>query len=330
MEAFDIAIIGAGLAGLSAARKLAETDARVVVLEKSRGLGGRAATRRIDGIPVDHGAQFFTARSETFQSQTQAWQESGVCRVWSHGFHRAIDGRITAPDPRDAHPRYACPEGMTALAKHLAMEIDIRRSTRALGIYQRGKDFEIECDNGLAIRCRHLLLTAPLGQALELVDPLLSDVDRIKLATEPMHPCFAILAENLGPVPEWKGLVIVNGALTWIGADFTKRPEKAGPRWMVLHASGEFTRAHYADPITEVAERLIAEAARIDPANLGQLNFRDSHRWRYARVVQSLVGSCYRSESGLYFAGDAFGSTLESAWCSGRAAAELLLSNQTN
>ena len=51
-----IAIIGAGLAGLSAARALTAAGHTPVVFEKSRGLGGRLATRRTEFGPIDHGA----------------------------------------------------------------------------------------------------------------------------------------------------------------------------------------------------------------------------------------------------------------------------------
>ena len=42
---FDVAIIGAGLAGLTCAQQLHQAGYRVVIVEKSRGVGGRVATR---------------------------------------------------------------------------------------------------------------------------------------------------------------------------------------------------------------------------------------------------------------------------------------------
>mgnify|MGYP003336186047 FL=1 len=62
----DVLIIGAGMAGLTAAVELKRAGRRVLVLDKARGVGGRLASRRIDGATFDHGAQFITARDPRF------------------------------------------------------------------------------------------------------------------------------------------------------------------------------------------------------------------------------------------------------------------------
>lgn len=59
-----IVIVGAGLSGLVAARSLAASGHDVSVLDKGRGVGGRLATRRIGDAVLDHGAQFFTVRTD--------------------------------------------------------------------------------------------------------------------------------------------------------------------------------------------------------------------------------------------------------------------------
>ena len=68
-----IGVVGAGVAGLSAARALVDRGHQVIVFEKARAPGGRVATSRLRGIEMpravagstlafDHGAQYFTAR----------------------------------------------------------------------------------------------------------------------------------------------------------------------------------------------------------------------------------------------------------------------------
>ena len=75
-----IAVIGAGLAGLTVARELSQYH-QVTVFEKSRGVGGRLATRYAGDYEFDHGAQFFTAKSPQFQAFLKPLIDQGVvCR----------------------------------------------------------------------------------------------------------------------------------------------------------------------------------------------------------------------------------------------------------
>ena len=82
----SIAIIGAGMSGLSAAEILARSGRPVRLFDKGRGAGGRMATRRtsVNGadLTFDHGAQYFTARSPEFRSEVSHWLDTGVVARW--------------------------------------------------------------------------------------------------------------------------------------------------------------------------------------------------------------------------------------------------------
>ena len=82
----DILIIGAGLAGLSAASKLSKLDVEVTIVDKGRGVGGRLAGRRIGDASFDHGAQFMTTRDPRFVAQVQQWLSAVVAEEWYSSF----------------------------------------------------------------------------------------------------------------------------------------------------------------------------------------------------------------------------------------------------
>ena len=82
IEHHDVVIVGAGLAGLAAARQLAIHGVDVAVLEAADTVGGRVRTDRIDGLLLDHG----------FQLYNPAYPEAA--RVLDHG---ALDLRPFTP-----------------------------------------------------------------------------------------------------------------------------------------------------------------------------------------------------------------------------------------
>ena len=95
-----VAVIGAGLAGLHAARRLHDAGAEVRVFDKARGSGGRMSTRRTDFGAFDHGAQYFTARDPRFRAQVEKWVASGAAAPWPGKVVRLAEGRVVAEDER--------------------------------------------------------------------------------------------------------------------------------------------------------------------------------------------------------------------------------------
>jgi predicted NAD/FAD-dependent oxidoreductase len=118
-------VVGAGLAGLAAAAHLEGGGRRVVVVDKGRSVGGRLATRRVGGAVLDHGAQFFTVRSDAFRTEVDRWLVAGVVHEWCRGFDEVGDG----------HPRYAAIGGLNRVAKHLAAPLtDVRTGVQVTGV----------------------------------------------------------------------------------------------------------------------------------------------------------------------------------------------------
>ncbi len=112
-----IAVIGAGLAGLTAARTLSKAAHEVTVFDKSRGLGGRLATRRTEAGGIDHGAPWLNAGGD-FADVLSGLAEAGAAA-------RHDDAWVGLP-------------GMSGLVRPLADGLDIRTGGRGLGARRRG------------------------------------------------------------------------------------------------------------------------------------------------------------------------------------------------
>ena len=348
----DVLILGAGLSGLKAARDLQAAGRSVLVLDKSRGVSGRAATRRWDGVPVDHGAQFFTARSDAFRAQVADWKARGVCFEWAKGFHQwEPDSGLLPPDAdkEQGHPRHACRAGMSALGKDLAAGLDegsVRTGARVVALERVGEHWRARVEDRTVAEGRRLLSTLPVPQALALLE--FSEHPGTKSALDPFvlsklravetAPALAVMLRGEAPAPKWQGVQLRDGTITWIGADSDKRdPAQAadGKRVFVVHGSGPFSREWQDRSLEEAADRMTSRAGEIVGEWITRLPERQVHRWRYSSVPHGLENDAFLrngeyGETGerppLYFAGDTFmGSKIEGAYCSGRAVAAAIL-----
>jgi predicted NAD/FAD-dependent oxidoreductase len=146
-------VIGAGLSALAFARALGDA-AEIRLFEKSRGYGGRMATRRCDGFQFDHGARFFTARSETFRSFLRPYLEAGVVARWDARFVEFEGNRLTARGCWSAeHPHYVAVPGMNALARALGESLNVELCTRVDDICRADGDWLLRDDAGRDLGC---------------------------------------------------------------------------------------------------------------------------------------------------------------------------------
>jgi predicted NAD/FAD-dependent oxidoreductase len=336
----DVAIIGAGLSGLSAAQHLAAKGFDVLIVEKSQGVGGRAATRHMqlpDGTErlVDHGAQFFTARDPLFQSQVSAWLSQGICFEWATGFHTWDGNSLNLPDPKWEAPRYACHSGMNSLGKNLAEGLEVVRNFTVTTVSVENGEWLLHPDASSpmeSVRAKSLFCSAPTPQSLRLVAPHLSPSERACLEGITFGSCLAVMAcyENLPSDLGWKGIQIRDdhSPLSWVALDSSRRDPNQTQGTLVIHASPEFSSGETLstpEGKEKAAAEMLREAARILGEWAGRPRHAINHLWRYAiPLSEGMPEGFLRSESEvpLYLIGDGLQSgRVEGAWLSGFKAA---------
>ena len=312
----EILILGAGMAGLTAATELQRAGRRVLVLDKGRSVGGRVATRRIDQAVFDHGAQFMTARSARFQSVLDDMQRQGVVVQWCQGFSNQPDG----------HPRWRGSPGMTAVPKHLAQNVDVRLEQQVTSLSASASGWLARTKDGHTFTAGALLLTAPVPQSLALLDAggcVLDERDRTQLDDIAYERCLVVMAVLNAPslIPSPGGRRFTDGPIEWIADNQTKgiSPLPA----VTIHASHSFSVAHWDSDRLHAARELLQAAAPWLGASVKEFQV---HGWRYSKPLRVEDGDCLvaTASAPLVFAGDAFaGSRVESAVLSGWAAADI-------
>lgn len=318
----DVLVIGAGWSGLTAASRLASRGHSVVVVEKSRGPGGRSATRRQDGFSFDHGAQYLTARSDAFARQVEAWTRAGLLAPWRPRlkvFGRRPDNAGQAPSDR-----WVGLPGMNAVPHRLAEGLDCRWRWQAEHIDFGGGEWRVRSADGEVIRARSLLLTAPPAQASALLGeahPLSATLAAVR-----MQPCWAVmLGFEQAPSLSWDAAFVNHGPLAWIARNDARPGDRGAPAW-IGHADSAWSQEHLEDSPESVASSLHAAMIELDAAFDAPPALHIAHRWRYARADSPLSGPILAEDARrLVLAGDwCAGERVEGAWISGMAAAKRL------
>lgn len=313
-------VVGAGIAGLSAAHSLVDGGVDVTVVDKGRGPGGRLATRRIGAATVDHGAQFFTVRTPAFGRTVDDWTARGLARVWSTGF-----------DTDDAHPRYCAPHGMNGLAKDLAARVTasgdgrVVCSTMAFAIGRTGPGrWQVVIDDGSRIAADAVVVTTPLPQAFSLLaDTDLALDDRLLRTDYDRTLALLAVLDRPPAVPAPGGVQAPTPDVAFV-ADNQAKGVSAVPA-LTLHASATWSEAHWDGDRDDTESALIDLAA---PWLAGTAPLATQvKRWRFATPRTISPDPCWvAADAPVVLAGDAFaGPRVEGAHNSGLAAAHALL-----
>lgn len=318
-----IAVIGAGIAGLSCATALQHAGFQVSVFDKSGGPAGRMSTRRVDGWQCDHGAQYFTARDPDFRAELARWERAGVAEQWSPAMRR-FDADGTAIGCGAAE-RFVGTPRMTAPAAWLASSLALRSGVTIRALQRGDPGWRLAVDGAGALDCRYdaVVLAVPAPQAT----PLLRDVAPLMAALAggtKMEGCWAMMLQYPAPLALGFDAAFVNrGALRWVARDSSKPGRGGGESWL-LHASADWSEAHIeldADSVAAVLLPAFAELGGTSPQRWS------AHRWRFASTAQRHGEVCvWDGGLGVGMCGDWLnGGNVEAAWLSGRALAQRIM-----
>ncbi|MBS7791001.1 NAD(P)-binding protein [Roseococcus sp. SDR] len=308
-----IAVLGAGLAGLSAAQALTAAGRTVRLFDKGRAAGGRLATRRIEHAGrshrFDHGAQYLRAERS--------------------GFAALLEAARTLPWP-DAKRRVPSP-GMSALGRHLAHGLDLQASRHAGALHRTEAGWMVAHWDAALVRpgkplpetppemagpFSAVLVTFPAEQARAILPRDFA----APLAPIEYAPCWTVMAAFPGKL-DLPDTLRYHGPIGWAARDSAKPGrDRAQENW-VIQAGPEFSREFLEAAPEEVIARLLAALPAPPPL------FAVAHRWRYSLLEVALGQPCLWDASlGLGYASDGcLAGRAESAWESGQALAARVL-----
>ena len=301
-----VAIVGAGISGLSCAAELQAAGYDVTLFDKGRGPGGRMSSRRfstpLGEAIADHGAQYVTARDPAFVAQVQEWESAGIVAPWPY-----ISEDVWVGVPT-----------MNQIVRHMATTLNVHWNVRITTASQThngwtlsGEDQQVDGHFDI------LVLAIPSEQAVTI----LAQHD-FGMAREAMlarfQPCWTAIFAFDAPLPTDASHLRDGDVIGWASRE-TNKPGRTGLERWVVQASASWSADFLEEPADEVAEALLtalAKELRLPPL---QPIAQSTHRWRFAMSTGLGTGSLWNSHIGLGVCGDwLLGPRIECGWLSGR------------
>lgn len=316
LKGISVAIIGAGISGLSCATQLKALGYQVQLYEKSRGVSGRMSTRNEESWTLDHGAQYFTARDPLFIEELNNWIDAKVAAIWNPRLKVFKNNQWQ--DSTSQENRYVGIPAMNSPGKYLAknLPLALTQTINQITYYQDKWHLHSLEQGDIEQQYDWLVLALPAPQSLALAQSIDKSIEM--LATQAnMQGCWTVMAsftENLN-LP-FDAAFINNEIISWISRNNSK-PNRPGPETWIIHANPQWSQKWIELDKAEAAKLILACAKRLgldcDKAKIS------IHRWRYASGhTNSPLGFSLQEDLKIGFCGDWLnGGRVEGAWLSG-------------
>ncbi|REL33641.1 FAD-dependent oxidoreductase [Rhodohalobacter sp. SW132] len=335
-----IGIIGAGISGLTAGRLLANAGHDVTILEKSRGYGGRMATRyagKNGSAKMDHGLNYFVPRSEEFKEFTDELMDQELVKRWGESIwlYDGSDFHKKNPNP-DKNDSFTATKGMNSIGKYLSRWVDVKTETHAGGLTYIGahrskkRSWMINLRAGNTFEADAVIIAAPAAQAYGLLQTTTNETNTLKIIREidEVHyaPCYTLMA-GYGDreLPEWEGIICKNSPLKFISNEATKKSFNQECSF-VVQATPEYTRTLGKLDKDAIRKDMLDKLATTIGGWAMAPQWSQVHFWRYSRALKVLdrpYAELEFDDAPLALTGDYFiDNTVDGAYLSGFKLAE--------
>ena len=318
----QIGIIGAGIAGCAAAFALRDRAARVTLIDKARGVSGRATTRRRDGIRYDHGANFFKLKKERHRTLVHdLLPTDGLVRVQRPLCTFTAAGEFMPIPETEENQAWTYREGIHMLGKHLATAsgATLQLRTRIADIQQADGAWTVRATDGRSFGpFDQLLLTPPAPQSADLLahsdlPPTLADplIEALRpSAYQSLHTLILGYNERWTRAHPFYGFANADGAypIGWLSFEEDKPGHvPADQRVLICQMQASWSEERFDLPQEELAPVAAKHAADLlEAPAAAHPDWVDHQRWRYAQPTAAAATDvlAQAAPQGLFFAGD--------------------------
>ena len=317
----QVGVIGAGVSASALTFVLDQhgTDAAVTILEKSRGVCGRAATRRRGDVTYDYGANYVTSADDRVTDVlTNDLDTDGLVDVTEPIWTFDRDGTVSEGRTKNEH-KWTFRSGLTQLAKRLLEPTDatVHRGTRVERIERSADGWRLTDADGTAWGPFDVLvLNPPAPQTATLLEtadwnaPVRDELAAAARAVPYRTVWTAVLGYPFELEVPYYALVNDDKAheVGWISREECKPGHVPdGESVLVVQANHEWSTDRYDEPApANVAELAELTASILGDERLTAPDWTDHQGWRYALPEAAVDrGPLVEAEThGLYAVGD--------------------------
>lgn len=326
-SSFDIAIVGAGIAGVTAANTLQKLGLSTLLIEQHTQPGGRATSLMVEqkqfGKAVfDFGAQYFTVRSPRMRNYFEELYKNNVVSEWSDSFPIENIGMH-----QDKETKYKATKSFSDLVNHLISGSEIVTGEKVESLFYSNKLWHITTQTGeRQFLAKGVILTPPIPHTLSILDnskitmPLEIRTELDKITYDPCIVMMLVL-ENESPIPEPGAFFLTDDIISWI-SDNKKKGVSPEANALTVFATDEFSTEHFYVEKEHIAQQMLEPIQK----RIGNsILWYDIHKWKHSQPISFIPEpcTCLEAEGPLVLAGDAFvAPNMEGAIVSGLMAAE--------
>lgn len=243
------------------------------------------ATRIVQDYSFDHGAQFFSARSEPFQAFLAPLHEAGIVAPWRARFTEFSGSSVSSSRQwDDSYPHFVPLPTMQRLGAYLAENIAVHYGSRVTRLDRTDRGWTIEAQGQpSAGPFDWVVTTAPAAQSSALLPngTALLPVE----AESRMRGCFALmLGFEVEIETDFDAALVKEADISWISVNSSKPGRNRARTCWLIHSTNKWADAHMEDNLDDVTTHMQSEVERVTGVDTSRAAHVGIHRWRYANL----------------------------------------------
>ena len=322
-----VAVIGAGISGLSCATQLKKLGFEVKVFEKSHSPSGRMSNRRGEDWMADHGAQYFTARDPLFIDEVNSWMKNDAAAIWAPNL-KVYENSLWR-QTSNQEIRYVGTPNMSSPGKYLAQNLSVQYNQTINAINRNGNKWAIHSlESGeISTDFDWVILAIPAIQAGTLANSINEQIEQITSSAN-MKGCWTLITRlHEKSTVEFDAAFINSEIISWVCKNNSK-PGRSGQESWTVHANPAWSQEHIKADKNTITHLIVSCAQKLGlDCNNADLSI---HRWRYANGhITTAPNFYFQHDLNFGICGDwLHGGRVEGAWLSGHKLANMLSSHQ--